>query len=94
MPLLLDLAAGVLSVLVQFVLGFYAFWLVLRSLEGILSEDTPALHELDPLACDFTDSFVRPVARLTRAPVQAVCWLWLVVFAVVQVALERGPALL
>lgn len=52
--------------LVLFVLGFYAFWLVLRALEGFVSEDTPALRELEPLACGFTDPFVRALARLPR----------------------------
>lgn len=80
--------------LLRFVLGFYAFWLVLRALEGFMAEDTRALRELDPLACDFTDPFVQPVSRVTRLAPTTACWLWLVVFAIVHAGLGRVTGLL
>lgn len=90
----LVLATEVAVALVRFVLGFYAFWLVLRALEGFLSEDTRALRELDPLACDFTDPFVQPVTRVTRLAPTTACWLWLLVFAIVHTGLGRVAGLL
>lgn len=90
----LVLATEVAVALVRFVLGFYVFWLVLRALEGFLSQDTRALQELDPLACDFTDSFVQPLTRVTRLAPRAACWVWLVVFALVQVGLGHVTRLL
>lgn len=79
--------------IVRFVLGFYAFWLVLRALEGLLSEETDALRELDPLACDFTDPFVVPLSRLLHLAPRFTSWLWLAIFAALQVGLDRVPGL-
>lgn len=79
--------------LARFVFAFYAFWLVLRALEGLLPEDLLAVRELDPLACEFTDPFVSPVSRWTRLSSASACWLWLVAFAAVDVALGRLPGL-
>lgn len=89
----LVLAIEAAVTLVRFVLGFYAFWLVLRALEGVLSEDIRALRELDPLACDFTDPFVQPVTHVTRLAPRIACWIWLAIFAFVQAALGRATGL-
>lgn len=62
-------------------------------MEGLSPEDTLAVPELDPLACEFTDPFVQPLARVTRLAPAFVCWLWLSLFAVIEVALERGAGL-
>lgn len=93
-PTLLVLALEVAVALVRFVIAFYGFWLVLRGLTGVLSEDTLGLRDLSPLACDFTDPFVMPVSRAVRCSPWVACWLWLAVLAAVEVGLGWLPDLL
>lgn len=90
---IVSLGVEVVMALIRFVLTFYAFWLVLRSLEGLLSTDTAALRELSPLAHGFTDPFVQPLAAVTRLPPRAACWVWLVIFAIIEVALTHAHRL-
>lgn len=90
----LGIVVEVAITVVRFLLAFYAFWLVLRSLEVFVSEDTPGLDELDPLACEFTDPLVDPLADLFRLSSRAACWVWLGGFAVIEVGLTRLVALL
>lgn len=90
---LLALGIEVLVQLVQLVLAFYAFWLVLRAMHGWFSEGMQALQELDPLACEFTDPFVEPLSRLIRASRRFTCWVWLGLFAILHVGLDQLPTL-
>lgn len=90
---LLGITLEVAITLVRFVIGFYAFWLVLRSLEGLVLKGGAVLRELDPLACELTDPFVQPVSRVTRLGPRSVCWIWLLLFAGFQVGLGRASGL-
>ena len=87
--MLLALIADVGVVLAQFVLSFYAFWLVWRVLLPLLPGPADPNDRVAPFAGYVTDPVVNPVARALRLPPRAVAAALLIVIAVLSVALSR-----
>ena len=86
---MLDLIGDVMVVLAQFMLSFYAFWLVWRVLLPVLPGPAPPADRVAPFVGYFTDPLVRPVARRLHVPTRAVAFALLVAVAVLSVALTR-----
>lgn len=84
MALVLELAVTV----AQFILGFYAFWLVWRALLPILPGPADPAQRLAPFARYFTDPLLRPLAAIRFATPLASLVL-LIVIAALEVGLGR-----
>ena len=87
--MVIDLIGDAVVVLAQFVLGFYAFWLVWRVLLPILPGPESPDDRVAPFVGYFTDPLVEPVARALRMPPRVIAFALLVGLAVVSVALTR-----
>lgn len=86
---MLALTADVGVVLAQFVLSFYAFWLVWRVLLPLLPGPADPNDRAAPFVGYFTDPVVNPLARTLRLPPRAVAATLLVAIAVLSVVLSR-----
>ena len=86
---MLDLIGAVMVVVAQFVLSFYAFWLVWRVLLPILPGPAAPADRVAPFVGYFTDPLVEPVARTLRLPARVVAFALLVVVAALSVTLTR-----
>jgi uncharacterized protein YggT (Ycf19 family) len=78
---------------VQYGLGFYAFWLVWRVLLPVLPGPPDPSDRVVPFVWYFTDPFVNPIAKALHVPARLVALVALVVVAAVSVALGRLPGL-
>lgn len=85
---MLALTADVGVVLAQFVLSFYAFWLVWRVLLPLLPGPADPNDRVAPFVGYFTDPVVNPLARTLRLPPRAVAAALLVAVAVLSVVLS------
>lgn len=86
---MLGLLADVAAVVAQFVLSFYAFWLVWRILLPVLPGPASPSERIAPYVGYFTDPLITPVARTLHLPARTVALVLLVVVAVLSVALTR-----
>jgi hypothetical protein len=87
---MLALAADVGAILGQFVLSFYAFWLVWRVLLPLLPGPADPQERVAPFVGYFTGPLVDPLARTLHLPARAVALVLLVVVAVLSVGLSRA----
>lgn len=86
------LLADVAAVLAQFVLSFYAFWLVWRVLLPVLPGPPQPRDRVAPFVGYFTDPIVTPLARKLHLPARAVAGGWLVAVALLSVGLSRATS--
>jgi hypothetical protein len=89
----LKLALEFIATLGQFVLSFYAFWLVWRVLLPELPGPADPDKRIAPYVWYFTDPFVRPLAKALGVPARLIAVIALAIVAALFVALARLPQL-